>query len=144
MNLRTTMKTSRITTILRFCRDSIVRRKWTTAPRLMIRTSLSDRNFSDFVDSNKFVMVEFYAPWCGHCNALAPEYDVAPTELKTKNDLAENYEVQDFLTIFFFLDTHACRNEMPFVTAHACRNEMPFVTAHACRKEMSLVSSSKI
>ncbi|KAL2514689.1 protein disulfide isomerase-like 1-4 [Forsythia ovata] len=77
---------------------------------------LTNRNFSDFVNENKYVMVEFDPPWCGHCNALAPEYAAAATELKVENvklvkvdateenELAEKYEVKRFPTVYFFVD----------------------------------------
>ena len=67
------------------------------------------------LNEDGLVIVEFYAPWCGHCKNLAPEWDKAATALKgvvnvvavdaTSNDgqqLAGQYGVQGFPTIKAF------------------------------------------
>jgi len=46
------------------------------------------KNFKDIVlDESKDVLVEFYAPWCGHCKKLIPIYDELAKNLRHNKNL---------------------------------------------------------
>ena len=50
---------------------------------------LTDSNFDSLVmGSDDMWLVEFFAPWCGHCKNLAPEWTRAASSLKGKVKVA--------------------------------------------------------
>jgi len=76
---------------------------------------LTSDNFDDAIKNNELILVEFYAPWCGHCKQLAPEYAQAAGELKGKavlgkvdadneqnRPLATRFEIRGFPTLKVF------------------------------------------
>ena len=75
---------------------------------------LSEDNFAEEVYGTEQVwVVEFYAPWCGHCKAFAPEYAKAAKELRGlvkvgavdcdyEKELCSNMKIQGFPTVAIF------------------------------------------
>ncbi|CAN0914310.1 Protein disulfide-isomerase like 2-2 [Linum grandiflorum] len=81
-------------------------------PNLSVQ--LNSRNFDELVIKSKELwIVEFFAPWCGHCKNLAPEWKKAAANLKGKvklghvdcdeeKSLMSRFNVQGFPTILVF------------------------------------------
>lgn len=71
-------------------------------------------NFDDLVINNdKFVLVEVYAPWCGHCKQFEPIYNQLGELLKNESDIViakidgttnehKTIKLKSFPTIYFY------------------------------------------
>lgn len=65
------------------------------------------------MDKSKDVLIELYAPWCGHCKKLEPIYKDLAKKFKpakdlviakldaTANDVPDEYQAGGFPTIYF-------------------------------------------
>ncbi|KAG5476637.1 hypothetical protein CUR178_03810 [Leishmania enriettii] len=80
---------------------------------------LNKDNFDEVVGKGRAVMVEFYAPWCGHCKRLAPEYAalgaayensesakellvIGKVDAVDEKALGKRFGIEGFPTILFF------------------------------------------
>jgi protein disulfide-isomerase A1 len=98
--------------------------------------TLNTENFQKHIEENPLIAVEFYAPWCGHCKALAPEWEKAAASLKGKvpiakvdcteeQTLCQNFEVQGYPTLKLFRNGEAS----PLEVARKAEPIVAFLTA---------------
>ena len=73
----------------------------------------TDANFDELLSSNKVVVADFWATWCGPCKAMGPSIDelsaeyegqalIGKVDVEENNDLAEKYAIRSVPTIIFF------------------------------------------
>ncbi len=74
---------------------------------------VTDSNFKDILASDKLVMVDFWATWCGPCRAIAPAVEQLAEEYEGRAVIAKcnvdecqtipmEYGVRNIPTLLFF------------------------------------------
>jgi len=82
---------------------------------------LTDASFEAAKKEHAHLLVLFYAPWCGHCRQLMPDFERAAVTLKSgtpvvqlaqvdataETDLAEQYQIRGYPTLKFLTEGKA-------------------------------------
>ena len=78
----------------------------------MATLDLTQENFESTVMENDFVIVDFWAPWCGPCRAFAPTYDdasdkhtdivFAKVNTEAEQEIAASFQIRSIPTLMVF------------------------------------------
>lgn len=101
------------------------------------------KNFEEIVnDPARDVLIEFYAPWCGHCKSLAPKFDELAKKLAgesgvtiakmdaTANDVPSPYEVTGFPTLYF-VPKNSKQSPKPYNGGREVDDMLKFIASEA-------------
>ena len=64
-------------------------------------TEVTKENFSEVIENNEIVIVDFWAPWCGPCKSFAPIFEAAAEANKDITFIKINTEEQQELASYF-------------------------------------------
>lgn len=97
-------------------------------------TPLDSSSISQVLLKQKYVLVEFFAQWCGHCKRFANEYSMA-AEISRRNKLPVLFAVFDAIENETYVEKHDIRG-YPAVILYINGHQVPY---HGPRTHTDLV-----
>jgi len=118
---------------------------------------LNGDNFDETIASKDLVLVEFFAPWCGHCKQLAPKFATAAEQLAAAGitnailasvdctveaELGQRFQVQGYPTLIAFKkDTN---NPIPYNGAREVDALVNFIKKKSADPVTSLTTTADL